>query len=105
MAPSNRKKSTKYTPLTFLPITLFIQYTRIIIIFYTCNGIIQCFPSVSTNSPLASWIPTAFIVLVGILKELYLEIKRYQEDNEVNSKLCQKLSSVDKEGKLHFKQE
>ena len=75
---------------------------EVIIIFFTINGAIQFVPKFSTNSPMASVVPTAFIVLVGIGKELYLEIKRYREDNAVNSKKCEVLQDVDSSGDTMF---
>ena len=83
-APANKIKSTHYTPLTFAPIVLLLQYKNVIVCFYTFNTIMQSIPAISTNSPMASMIPTIFIILVGMGKELYLEIKRWKEDKRIN---------------------
>ena len=42
-------------------------------------------PAISTNSPLAALIPLLFIVCVGVIKELVVEIKRWNDDKAVNS--------------------
>ena len=86
-----------------MPITLFIQYTRVIIVFYSFNGVLQSIPAISTNNPLASIIPTAFIIFLGIMKELYYEYKRYKEDNLINSQQCEVLEDIGDGGKLVFK--
>ena len=36
-------------------------------------------PAISTNSPLAALIPLLFIVCVGVIKELVVEIKRWND--------------------------
>ena len=70
--------------MTFIPISLLIQYKNVVVGFYTINGFLQMIPSITTNSPMASLVPVIFIVLVGMMKELYLELKRYREDKKVN---------------------
>ena len=74
--------------LTFIPIAVFLQYKKVVVCFYSFNTIMQSFPSVSTNSPLVSLIPTVFIILVGMLKELYLEYKRWKSDKLINHTPC-----------------
>ena len=89
-APSNKIKSTRYNVLTFVPIALFLQYKKVVVCFYTFNTVMQSFPAVSTNSPLASLIPVLFIILLGMLKEAYLEYKRWSDDKRINQMPCTK---------------
>ena len=42
-------------------------------------------PAISTNNPLATIIPLSFVIVVGIIKELVVEIKRWMDDRETNS--------------------
>lgn len=58
----------------------------------------QSFPAVSTNSPLASLIPVVFIILLGMLKELYLECKRLRDDKKINTSPCRIAKSVSEAG-------
>lgn len=37
------------------------------------------------NSPLAVLVPTIFIMLLGVVKELISEVKRWKEDKQVNN--------------------
>jgi len=53
--------------------------------FFLVNGILQSIPSISTNSPLATLVPLAFVVILGVIKEAVAEIKRWQEDRAFNS--------------------
>jgi len=57
-------------------------------IFYTFNGILQCIPSISTNSPLATFIPLAFVILMGMGKEAFVDYKRYKQDKLTNAQPC-----------------
>ena len=94
-APTNKIKSTRYTPLTFFPIALFLQYKKVVVCVYTFNTVMQSIKSISTNSPLISLIPVVFVILVGMSKELYLECKRYKDDKRINQTPCRILRGVD----------
>jgi hypothetical protein len=91
MHPSNRLKTTKYNVFTFLPIQIFIQFTKVINLFYLLNAILQFIPSISTNSPLATIVPLAFVVSLAILKDLIAEIIRWREDRAFNASTSRKL--------------
>jgi len=68
----------------------FLQFTRVINVFYVFNAILQCIPFVSTNSPMATIIPLTFIIIVGIIKEAVVEIKKWQDDKKINQTLYRK---------------
>ena len=61
---------------------------------FTFDVFLQSVPAISTNSPLATGIPLLFIILLGMLKELYLELKRFNEDKRINSQSVQVLSYI-----------
>lgn len=69
-----------------MPGSLLIQFAKVTNDFYLINGIFQSIPSISTNSPLASFVPMAFIVLLGMLKELLADLKRWQDDKRTNQR-------------------
>jgi len=89
--PSNAIKSTRYNVITFLPITMMQQFARIINCFYLFNALLQCIPTISTNSPLATIIPLTFMIMLGVLKELVVELKRWHDDREANRKPYRRL--------------
>ena len=97
-APNNKIKSTRFNVFSFVPIALFLQYKKVVVCFYTFNTVMQSFPSISTNSPLASLIPVVFIILLGMLKELYLECKRMKDDKRINTSPCLRSGSVSEAG-------
>ena len=84
--------------LTFLPIVLLLQFKNVVVCFMTFNVVMQSIPAIRTNNPLATGIPTLFIIILGMGKELYLEIKRWKEDKRINKAPCSVLVDV-KDGK------
>ena len=68
---------------------------NVINVFYLLNGTLQLFPAISTNSPLASFIPVGFVILVGMILEIVADFRRYLSDQEVNT---YKVARVTKEG-------
>ena len=54
-------------------------------VFYLVGAIFQSFPSISTNDLLATIIPLAYVVAVGMLKEFLADYKRYKSDKKTNS--------------------
>jgi phospholipid-translocating ATPase/phospholipid-transporting ATPase len=64
--------------------------TRVVNVFYLVNTVLQFIPSISTNSPLASLIPVLFVIILGIVKEIIVECKRWRDDQRVNSTKVQR---------------
>lgn len=92
--PSNRRKSTRYNALTFLPMTFMLQFTRVTNVFYIFNAILQSIPQVSTNNPFATIIPLSVIVTFGIIKEAVVELKKWSDDKHINATLFRKLTGI-----------
>eukprot|EP00347_Sterkiella_histriomuscorum_P003081 403365663 len=89
--PKNKVSSTKYNLLTFLPVSLFIQFLRVTNVFYLINAILQSIPDISTNSPLSTIIPLAFVVILGMIRELIADVKRWNQDRKTNNRLYAKV--------------
>lgn len=81
---SNKVKSTKYTVISFFPVSLLNQLCNAINDFFIVNGILQYIPAFSTNNPLISIIPVSFVILLGMVFELVEDIKRYLQDRKDN---------------------
>ena len=86
--PSNKISTTKYNMFTIVPMALFLQFTKVSNVFYTFSGLLQAIPSISTNSPFATLIPLAYVILLGMLKEFYADYKRWKSDKKENSRMC-----------------
>ena len=83
--PTNKRKSTRYNWLSFCPIACGLQFKKVVNIFYLITGILNLFGKIRVNSPLAVLIPTALIMLLGVVKELIGELTRYKSDKQVNA--------------------
>ena len=82
---TNKISTTKYSLLSYLPHTLLLQFTKYANCFYLVSAILQSIPSISTNDPLATVIPLAYVIILGIIKEGLADWKRYKSDREVNN--------------------
>ena len=78
---------------TYIPVSLFIQFIRVTNIFFVINAIIQSTPSLSTNSPMASIVPLAFVVLLGMLREGLADLRRWSEDRKINARKYTRLEN------------
>jgi len=83
--PTNKRKSMRYTWPTFFPIAFGLQFKKLVNIFYIITGILNFFPQIRVNSPIAVLLPTFAIMLLGVTKEFVGELKRYKEDQIVNA--------------------
>lgn len=83
--PTNKRKSTRYTWETFFFIAFALQFKKVVNIFYLITGVLNFFPTIAVNSPLAVIGPTVAIMLIGVIKEFVSELKRWKEDKMVNA--------------------
>ena len=81
---SNAVKSTKYNLINFLPLSIMLQFTKVINCFYFANMILQMIPSVSTNFWGFTAVPLAVIIFIGVLKEGLSDYRRTIQDKKVN---------------------
>ena len=71
--------------------TIFLQFTRVVNVFYVFNAVLQFIPSISTNSPMATIIPLTVIIIFGIVKEAVVELKKWHDDKHINATVFRKL--------------
>ena len=90
--PSNKIKTTRYTWYNFIPITFFLQFTKVINVFYLFNMILQAIPSVSTNDWIYTAFPLSAMVSLGMVKEFVADWKRYKMDKESNAMPARRLN-------------
>jgi hypothetical protein len=76
-----------------LPATLLYQLTRLINIFYLANACLEQYMGTSDKTPLASFLPSACIILAGVIREIIVEIGRYRDDHRINGLRVRKLSN------------
>ncbi len=68
--PDNRIVSSKYTPLTFLPVMLFEQLLRPANFYFVCIAILQVIPVITTSGGRPTiLVPLIFVLAVSGVKE------------------------------------
>lgn len=68
---SNNIRTTKYTPITFIPRNLFEQFQRIANFYFLVVAILSTIPSISPVSSATNWFPLCFVLGVTALREAY----------------------------------
>ena len=63
-------------------------------VFYILNGTLQLFPAISTNSPLASYIPVGFVILVGMILEGVADFRSWRSDSAINNYKVNRVSNT-----------
>lgn len=95
---SNVVKSTRYNLVSFVPATLFLQFTKVINCFYLVNMILQMFPQISTNKWYFTAGPLSMIIFLGMVKEAIADLKRYLQDRQVNNLPVKKVTGPPLDG-------
>nr|AHM92900.1 miltefosine transporter [Leishmania amazonensis] len=94
--PSNFIRTSKYSLISFLPLSLLYEFRKVSNLYFLINVIFSLIPGVSPLNPATSIAPLSFVLLVAIIKEAVEDIKRHRADNRANSVLTQ----VVRKGKL-----
>jgi phospholipid-transporting ATPase len=82
--PHNYVRTTRYTPLTFLPLTLLENFTRMANVYFLVMAILGFFPF----SPIPwtiQFLPLLFVIAVSMLKALIEDLFRYFNDKKYNA--------------------
>jgi magnesium-transporting ATPase (P-type) len=84
--PNNGISTNKYTPLTFVPLNLYEQFSKPANAYFLCVAVLQCIPDVSTTDQVPTiLIPLCFVLLLTAIKDLFEDFRRYQSDREENN--------------------
>ena len=66
---SNYIRTTQYTVLNFIPLSMFQQFKRAANLYFLFQAILNSIPAVSAMNPIAAYLPLAFVVGVSMLRE------------------------------------
>ncbi|KAK9820083.1 hypothetical protein WJX72_005942 [[Myrmecia] bisecta] len=80
----NRIRTSKYTPLTFLPVNLFQQFARVANLYFLFIAVLQLIPGLSPTSWVTTVAPLVFVLVVNAVKEMYDDYYRHKSDDGVN---------------------
>ncbi|KAM9741456.1 phospholipid-transporting ATPase VB [Menidia menidia] len=95
--PSNAIKTTKYTPLFFIPMNLFEQFHRLANIYFVGLAILNFIPVVNAFQPEVALIPICVILFLTALKDAWEDFRRYQSDRKLNNTPCYIYSRKEKQ--------
>lgn len=83
--PPNSVSNAKYTAITFLPITLYNEFSFFFNMYFLLVALSQAIPALRIGY-LSTYIgPLAFVLMITMGKEAYDDIERRRRDNEANS--------------------
>mmetsp|Transcript_1132 Transcript_1132/g.2588 ORF Transcript_1132/g.2588 Transcript_1132/m.2588 type:complete len:1106 (+) Transcript_1132:95-3412(+) len=89
----NVVRTTKFTLLTWLPISLYWQFQRVANIYFLFVAVIVCFPF-SPKSWKSKVFPFAGVLLWTALKDLFEDYRRKRDDDKENGRSCLRLSAL-----------
>ncbi|KAK1419813.1 hypothetical protein QVD17_29172 [Tagetes erecta] len=81
----NYVRSTKYTPLTFIPKSLFEQFRRVANFFFLVTAILS-FTDLAPYTAVSAVLPLIVVISASMVKEGIEDWQRKQQDHEVNNR-------------------
>ena len=85
---NNTVKTCKYSILTFIPLNLLVQFSKMANCYFLLLVLLEYIPAVYTPGGPASMImPLAFVILVSMVKDIIEDRSRYLSDQEENNRM------------------
>jgi phospholipid-transporting ATPase len=83
----NSIKTSKYTPITFIPKNLLVQFSKVANLYFLIIGVMQMIPQISVSGGFpVIFVPLSIVVGVSAIKDLFEDLKRKKSDSEINGK-------------------
>ncbi|CDK28965.1 unnamed protein product [Kuraishia capsulata CBS 1993] len=83
--PRNKIRTTKYTPLTFLPKNIVFQFTNIANSYFLLIVILGAFQIFGVPNPVLSAVPLIVIVCLTAIRDAFEDYRRGESDMELNN--------------------
>ncbi|KAK7750230.1 putative aminophospholipid-translocase [Diatrype stigma] len=83
--PPNIVSNAKYTAFTFLPVTLYNEFSFFFNMYFLLVALSQAVPALRIGYISTYIAPLAFVLMITMGKEAYDDIERRRRDNEANS--------------------
>ncbi|XP_012667100.2 phospholipid-transporting ATPase FetA-like [Otolemur garnettii] len=84
--PNNTIKTSKYSVVNFLPLNLFEQFQRLANAYFLILLFLQLIPQISSLAWYTTVIPLVVVLSVTAVKDAIDDLKRHQNDNQVNNR-------------------
>ncbi|KAI8147582.1 hypothetical protein BJV82DRAFT_596103 [Fennellomyces sp. T-0311] len=91
---SNRVSTAKYNLVTFLPIFLYVEFSKAANIFFLFISCIQQIPDVSPTSRYTTLVPLVIVLLITAVKEIIEDYGVHKSDGELNARKCKVLDGT-----------
>lgn len=91
----NKIRTTKYTPITFIPKNLYYQFGNVANIYFLTMIILGAFQIFGVPSPVLSAVPLIVIVAITAFKDALEDSRRTILDLEVNNQITHVLKGMD----------
>ncbi|EJT96701.1 calcium transporting ATPase [Dacryopinax primogenitus] len=82
----NYVSTSKYNAMTFLPKFLASEFSKYANLFFLFTACIQQIPGVSPTNRYTTIVPLGLVLLASAFKEMEEDLKRHQQDNDLNSR-------------------
>ena len=98
---NNEISTSKYNLLTFLPLNLMLQFSKMANFYFLILLGLEMVPQISDSDgkPVLA-LPLGFVVGLSMLKDIYEDIMRHRSDNEENNRKIKVGTSYKKRGQL-----
>lgn len=93
--PRNKIRTTKYTPLTFLPKNILFQFTNVANTYFLIIVILGAFQIFGVDSPGMAAVPLIVIVCVTAVRDAFEDYRRGSSDSELNNSPIHLLQGVE----------
>lgn len=93
--PRNKIRTTKYTPLTFIPMNLVIQFSNVANSYFLLVVILSAFQIFGVSSPGLAAVPLIVIVCITAIKDAFEDYRRFVSDADLNNSPIHLLTGVE----------
>lgn len=93
--PPNLISNAKYTAWSFLPVTLYNEFSFFFNMYFLLVALSQAIPQLRIGYLSTYVAPLAFVLMITLGKEAYDDVERRRRDNEANSEEYMTLQFVD----------
>lgn len=92
--PRNKIRTTKYTPLNFIPMNIYHQFHNIANIYFLFIVILGAFPIFGVLNPGLAAVPIIAIVIITAIKDAIEDYRRTALDLEVNNTVTHMITNI-----------